>query len=234
MEARTAMTLDPRRRARKLARKAAKRRARLAEKQRSGYSPGSMRSQMVQAQAAAWPLHESYIPARLLETGLGSVIISRRMGSQFAVGVFLVDAFCLGVKNAFLSMASAEGYDGLLNRCRERAPLVPVKPECARKLVEGAVEYAADLGFSPHKDYHAAKAIFGAIDAALCETAFHFGHEGKPLYCSGPWESPARREQIIDMLRKRCGPDGFHFLVGMGDSGFDESDDSESGDDSDG
>lgn len=179
---------------------------------------------MLHAQIAAWPVHQSYMPGNLFEIGLGSVIISRRMGSQFALGVFLVDTGCLGVKNAFLNVVSAAEYEGLLNRLLERESLVPVKPECACKLIEGAVEYAADLGFAPHRDYQSTRAIFGAIDTGLCDTTFQFGQHGEPFYCSGPSESPAKRQQILDILTKRCGPDGFHFLVGIGDSGFDEFD----------
>lgn len=221
------MTLDPRRMARKLARKAANRKARHAEHHRPEQRSSSGLSQTVQDRVAAWPLHESYMAGRLFEIGIGHVIITRRMGSEFAVGVFLVDAFCLGVKDGFLSVLSAREYECLLDRCRGREPLVSVEPECARKLVEGAVEYAADLGFGPHQDYREAKAIFGAIDTGLCKSTFHFGQDGKPFYCSGPYDSPARREQVVATLVKRCGPDGFHYLVGMGDADFNESDDAE-------
>lgn len=217
------MTLDARRRAKKQTRKATKRKARLEHHHRSG--GGSTVSQTVQARVATWPVHQSYMPEGLFDTGIGNVVISRKMGVEIAVGVFLVDMFCLGVKDAFLSVLSAEEYELLLNRLRDRDPLVSIKPECARKLTEGAVGYAADLGFKPHRDYHEAKAIFGAIDTTLCETAFQFGKEGKPFYLSGPFESPVRRDQIVDTLRKRCGPDGFRYVVGLDDSDVDEADD---------
>jgi hypothetical protein len=224
------MTIDPRRRARELARKAAKRKARLEKKRRETTARGSILNAMLQAGIATWPAHESYMPGNVFELGLGSVVISRRTGSQFAVGVFLVDTGCLGVKDAFLNVLSAGEYEALLNRLPRGQPLVPVKPECARKLIEGAVKYAADLGFEPHQDYHSARSIFGVIDTSLCDTTFQFGQNGKPFYWSGPHESPARRQQILDVLTKRCGPDGFHFLVGIGDPGFDELDDTEVGD----
>jgi len=221
------MTLDPRRMAKKLARKAAKRKARLGKNHRPGQSRGSIWTAMLQGQVASWPLHESYVPKNLFEIGLGDVIISRRSGSQVALGVFLVDTGCLGVKNGFLRVVSLQEYENMVNHFREREPLVAVKPEYARKLIEAAVKYAADLGFEPHRDYESARAVFGAIDAGLCDTTFEFGRDGKPFYCSGPSESPARREQILDILTKRCGPDQSHFIVGVGDSSFDDSDDDE-------
>ena len=216
--------------AKKLARKAAKRKGRLGKEHRKGQSRGSIWTAMLQRQVAAWPLHGSYVPKNLFEMGLGDVIISRRSGSQVAVGVFLVDTGCLGVKNGFLKVVSLQEYEKTLNHFLEREPLVAVKPEYARKLIEGAVKYAADLGFEPHRDYESARAVFGAIDAGLCDTTFEFGRDGKPFYCSGPSEGPARRQQILDILTKRCGPNQFHFMVGVGDSSFDDSDDDEIGD----
>jgi hypothetical protein len=215
------MTIDPRRRARQLAKKAAKRKAQLAKK-----GPGSVAKALI----GGWPIHESYMPSNLFELRIGDVLVSRRMGNQIAVGVFLLDTGCLGVKNAFLRVSSPGDYQSLVDRFRGGEHLVPVEPEYARKLVEDAAEYAAKLGFMPHKDYRKAKQIFGAIDTALCYARFQFGKDGKPFYCSGPSDSPARRQEILDILTRRCGPGGFHFMVGIGDSGFDELDNDESDD----
>lgn len=216
------MTIDPRRRARQLANKAAKRKTQLAKKK----GPGSV----ARAPIAGWPIHESYMPSNLFETGIGDVIVSRRMGDQIAVGVFLLDTGCLGVKNAFLTVLSPGGYQSLVERFRGGKPLVPVEPEYARKLVEDAAEYAAKLGFEPHRDYRKAKVVFGAIDMGLCDARFRFGKDDKPFYCSGPSDSPARREKILDILTKHCGADGFHYIVGFGDSGFHQLDGDESND----
>lgn len=210
------MVLDPRRRAQKHARKTAKRKQRLDKQRRTehDFDPGSAQA----ATAATWPIHECHMADRLFEAGIGSVIVCRSLGNRFAVAVFLLDVFCLGVKDAFFSILSAADYQRFLNRTKQSQPLAPVTPECARKLIEGAVEYASDLGFQPHKDYHSAKALLDAIDTTSCDTTFRFGRDGKPFYCSGPFEGSARRKQILDKLKKRFGPDGFGYLVGIGDS----------------
>ena len=207
------MGIDPRKRARQLAKKAAKSAA--ARKQRARESEDMGRRNSL---VANWPVHQSYVPENLFEMGLGNVLISRRMGNQFAVGVFLVDTGCLGVKDAFLKILSGTECENTLDHFEEREPLAPVKPEYARKLIESAVEYALDLGFPAHKDYHLTKVIFGDIDADACETIFEFGKNGKPFYCSCPSETRARREQIINTLAQRFGPEGFKFAVGIGDA----------------
>jgi hypothetical protein len=47
----------------------------------------------------------------------------------------------------------SEYEDEFLPRVGEQDPLEPMEPAGARKFVEGAVGYAARLGFSPHPDY---------------------------------------------------------------------------------
>ena len=177
----------------------------------------------------AWPIYECYAFDKLFEIGIGNVLISRRIGNQVAAGIFLVDTGCLGVKDAILNISSLFDFQNLADRIQEQQHLVSVKPEYARKLIEGAVDYAAGLGFKPHKDYHKAKIVFGTIDADLCNDGFEFGKDGKPFYCSGPSESPARRQQIVYELTKRCGPDGFQYMIGPESPSWydDEFDDAE-------
>lgn len=75
------------------------------------------------------------------------------------------------------------------------------------------MDYARGLGFPPHPDYREAARSLEGIDTATCREVFSFGHEGKPFFTSGPNETPARCRQILDTLRERVGPEGFHFTV---------------------
>jgi hypothetical protein len=160
------MNIDPRRRARQLAKKAARRKAQLAKKK----GPGSVAKALI----GSWPIHESYMQSNLFETGIGNVLVSRRMGDQIAVGVFLLDTGCLGVKDAFLTVSSLGDYQSLVDRFQGGENLVFVESEYARKFIEDAAEYAAKLGVDPHKDYRKAKVILGAIDSRLCDARFQF------------------------------------------------------------
>jgi hypothetical protein len=83
-------------------------------------------------------------------------------------------------------------------------------------LVEGAVRYALDLGLPSHADYRKAKLIFGDISGETCPEQYTFGKDGKPFFFSGPYDSPARCEQILRTLRNHCGPEGYHFVTPAG------------------
>jgi hypothetical protein len=160
------------------------------------------------------PIHECLVPASLFEQGLGNLVFSRALpDGHIAISVFLLDMFCLGVKNAFFTIATKAEYRARLTRIATSQELQPLDPSSFRKLVEGGVAYARELGFHPHADYSMACQIFGNIDAAACKTNFEYGHEGRPLYISGPHESAARVQAILDQLERHLGPDNFHFLV---------------------
>lgn len=167
------------------------------------------------------PVHECLIPGALFEVGIGDVVFARRLpGGRIAASLFLVDVFCLGVKNAFFACLDEVEYEEKLKAGLVHNPTqggaVPTHPACVRKLVEGAVQYAAGPGFSPHRDYRAASKLFGNVDAEACPTRFEYGHNGMPLYIRGPHESLSRAKRIVEQLHKRCGVDGCHIMLDSG------------------
>lgn len=103
-----------------------------------------------------------------------------------------------------------------------------------RKLVEGSIGYALNLGLTPHRDCAAAIKLFGDIDASKCEDKFEFGCEGKPRFISGPHDSPARSQAVMDALNRTCGEGNFHYVLHANDPNDlfdDEFDDDEDDDD---
>ena len=210
------MALDARKRQQKLARKAAKRKAVVATKKSLGEASGFGPRGRQALPAAGAPIHECLVPAGLFDIGIGNVIVSRRMPNGFiGAAFFLVDVYCLGIKDAFYAVLSPAEYDHKLAGLRHES-FRALPPTCARKLVEGAEAYARDLGFPPHADYQRARQIFGDLDAMSCPTEYVFGKDGKPFFMSGPYDTPAKCRRIIDTLTRRCGPEGFHYVVAGG------------------
>ena len=135
------------------------------------------------------------------------------------MAVFLIDIYCLGIKNSFIRLLSEEKYRDMLKSKSKEEKLKTIHPTCARKLVEEAGKYAADLGFSPHKDYREAQKIFGDIDSATCPRSFTFGKDGKPFYLAGPFDKPRVKKNVLNTLEKKCGPDGYHYVLPVGEDG---------------
>jgi hypothetical protein len=207
------MAIDGRKRQKQLARKAAKASAK-AKAIRASEARRSMTAFRFPPSAQTWPIHEALISEAVQNIRQGTVILSRKSGESIAVAVFLVDTGCMGVKSAFGRLMRAEDYSDFLKKFRTSESFTQARPECLRKLVEGALAYAEDLGFSPDPDYHWVKELFGDIDLNICTQEYEFGEEGKPYYVSGPNDSPARIRAVMEQLTRRCGgPDGFHFMM---------------------
>ncbi|SJM93173.1 hypothetical protein [Crenothrix polyspora] len=172
---------------------------------------------------ADYPLYESVVANSLFELGIGEVVIARRLpNGQLAASIFIVDVFCLGVKNTFFRVASNDEYEYLKQKATsDGRHFVSIHQSCARKLLEGAVEYAKNLGFSSHPDYKKMAALFGAIDASACPVAYEYGKDNKPYYIRGPNESVAEAKKIVDKLYEKCGEGGYNFLIMTDENPFD-------------
>jgi hypothetical protein len=158
--------------------------------------------------------------AKLFDSGCGYLVVSRfKADGRVEAGFFLLDVFCLGVKEAgFHRFNSVADYQkSLLGRLFRGEEPVRMTPAAARKLAEDAVSYARGLGFSPGVDYKKASRVFGGITTAGCDEEFVFGRDDKPFYIQGPSDPPARAERILRALEARCGEGGYHYIVAADD-----------------
>ncbi len=205
------MAANQKKRQKKLERRAAKRKDRRRELIRQkNRGLGELL-----AMASAAPVLHSRIGDTVQDEGLGQVLLSRLLpNNRVAMVVFLVDRYCLGVKDCFGRLTVRAEYDSFCKEMDDKFEMEDYKPADVRKLVEGAVSYARNLGLEPHPDYHRVKAIFGDIDVGESKMEFEFGSDGKPLFINGPHDSPERCRRIISILQHSCGPGGFHFIMG--------------------
>lgn len=218
------MAIDPKKRQKKLAKRKAQRKEKAKKIMVQQQREIAYQSNPV-AFAARYPIHQCLVNMELFASGMGTVVVSRRApNGDIVMGVFLLDTFCLGVKNAFGRILMPYEYDEMVAEMRQNELMQAVEPSYARKLVEASVVYAASLGFKPNPDYQTAKEIFGDIDASTCTDEFTFGKLGKPFYIVGPTDSPLRRRQIIATLEKNVGVGNFDFLAPIGDVGLGDDD----------
>lgn len=212
------MAVNPKKRQKKLAKKKAKRKSVLASRGLANLKHKA--SAIIRAIQA--PVHECYLGKTIFENGMGSVVISRKVSNnEIGVSLFLIDAYCLGVKNCFFTYLNNYDYSRQIDMLDKKECLETIHPSCARKLVEQGVEYAKNLGFKPNKDYSLSKKIFGNIDPEVCPRKFEFGKDGKPFYIAGPKENSRQIDKNIKKLRKKCGEGNYDFLVPVDPDEFD-------------
>lgn len=145
------------------------------------------------------------------ESGLVGVLVARDHGSTVSVCGFLVDVFCLGVKNT----------NGPKTMDRRKLPdftwafftswsnrAIPAPLELARHVVFGAVDYARSLGFEPHPDFARGAALLGDWETGSSDVTF--GQDGKPFYINGPHDDTYG---TMAKLRKTVDKGNFDYLI---------------------
>ena len=145
------------------------------------------------------------------EAGLITMIVIRRLpNGNFALGSYMVDKYCLGLKSTTFKIdLSMENLEDLIE---EFSYGIGTLQECTyatiHNWVYGGIAYAEDLGFKPDSDYGMTKFFLeeDTEDVELIE--FEFGMDGRPHYFSGPYDNV---QKILDTLIKNVGEDNFDF-----------------------
>lgn len=189
----------------------AKRKARQNQKRRELSRARGMGMAERLTQLTAAPVVDCLINLDFEERGLAQLHVGRKAASGAATVVFLVDTYCMGVKDCFGKVTTSDEYRRHVEKFRENG-VRAIDPSSARKLVEDAVAYAGAIGLSPHRDYHKLRPIFNGVDPAAARETFEMGRDGKPYFISGPSQTSADCRRIIATLNANCGPDGFHYV----------------------
>ncbi len=158
------------------------------------------------------PFHECYINSDWNEGGLASIVISKKMPSgKIIVGMYMIDIFCLGLKNTLFKFALTElEYQDFLNEINQRYNLVICSLNTAHNIIYGGIDYAEELGFKPHEKFKFTEFLLNTdlIDNGIDN--LEFGKNGKPFYCSGPFDDT---KKILGILMQNIGEGNFDFLL---------------------
>jgi hypothetical protein len=147
--------------------------------------------------------------------GMDTVLLLRFKRSGILASVFLVDRYCMGIKNAFTkTLSRAEYPDPFMDQLFPDG-FAPVSCGTARNLIEGAVAYAAQFGFHPHPDFPKAFNSFKNIQAGPTDETFEYGRNGKPMFIPGPNTTPAQSRLIVERLGRICGEGNFDVFIPM-------------------
>ena len=132
---------------------------------------------------------------------MGTMVLVRGADPEYlSCANFLLDAFCLGVKDAYFESLPADILQGYVDVLSAVDRLEPVDPSYARKLLRDLVAWARVIGFAPARDFAAVEALFGDLNADACDARFNFGLDGKPTYIQGPHDTDADASRCIEIV----------------------------------
>jgi hypothetical protein len=175
---------------------------------------------------ARTPIHSCLLQDGLFEKGTGMLLLARGTPSTgLVLAGFLLDVFCLGVKDVTLRPIEVPDLEEMIAAMEGEAPFVETDPAYARKLLRDLIHYAQALGLEPPREYKVAERLFGDVSADGSDARFEFGCEGRPLYITGPNDTPAQVRQRLERLRRTVGEDGFDFEAYDDDEEYLEDDD---------
>lgn len=212
------MAVNEKKRQKKLARKKANRKAVVSAKRKKDSLGKMLSGAKAVIVAKNSPVEECLVRADIFSDGIGTAIVSRRMSNgSFGVGVYLLDVFCLGVKDTFFTVFSEGEYSDRIEAITGNEKMKAIHPSCLRKLIDGCIEFAGNLGFRPQADYKISRQLLSDFDPSVCPNTYTFGKDGKPFYISGPNETAHQARKIVDRLLHKCGEGNFDYIVNVGD-----------------
>lgn len=171
-------------------------------------------------EARRFPVHECLINQRWQEDGIAFILLSRRQpDGNLLYGTYVVDLYCLGLKDTYAeadvtpTRYQSEILSYLYRQFHaEKCPLA-----LAHQIIYGAIDYAAPLGFMPHKDFALSQFVLeekGTLESA----AVTFGKNGKPFYVMGPYDNP---ERTLRQLEENVGVGNFDYVLPLDPLGAD-------------
>ena len=155
-------------------------------------------------------LEACYINGDWDQHGMANIVLVRsKKSGKKVVGVYLVDVYCLGLKNTFYRIDLPEDeIENLISGITGGVEHLTIEPDMAFNIIYGGIEYAEDLGFSPHKDFKVSEYLLPDVDD-VPYMDIEFGRNGRPFLMLGPNDNLGKLSSI---LNKSVGPDGYDFV----------------------
>lgn len=164
------------------------------------------------------PIYKCYITSNWEEVGEAQIIIARKRGNgKLCVASFLVDTWCMGVKDAFGDVNMSVGtFEEILDNSFD---LVEIDYPTVHNIIYGAVEFAGEADIEPHDAYWTWKGVLDEDSDRIPFIDIEFGKNGKYFLMARPG---SRESLMASKLSKRLG-DRFDCILSYDDieSGYD-------------
>jgi len=166
----------------------------------------------IKARARNLPIGKCYINEAWREKGFATIIVSRNhVNGNFTFGVYLVDLYCLGLKDTFYDFNKYDKFIELVDRFKEHEEMVEIDYSLAHNIIYGGVAYAEDLGLKPDKNFEISQYLLEEDDERIELIDIEFGLNGKPALFMWREEHPAN---IIATLERNVGKGNFTVFSG--------------------
>jgi len=159
------------------------------------------------------PIYKCLINENWKETALAHVFVARQhVNGNVTLGVYLIDIYCLGVKDTFYRFNTDEWEldkltDGMMDFSGEK--MVECDYNLAHNIIFGAMEFADEFGIAPDKEFEVTQMILEEDDENIPLMDIEFGRDGMPVLI-GELDDP-KTKHYLSLLKKNAGEGNFEF-----------------------
>lgn len=170
----------------------------------------------IREKARTLPVEKCYANPDWAKFGMAYVIVTRkRPNGAHVIASFLVDTYCLGVKDAYYAMDLTDNdLEDILKQYRDHTGLEEITYDEAHNIVWGAISFAEDAGISPCKDFTTAQYVLEEDTEDVPLIDYEFGKDGKYFLVVG---EDGKEKVYINTLIERLG-DNFEFVAEYDDN----------------
>lgn len=183
----------------------------------------------IRQKARNLPIHECMVNNNWNEHGMATVMVTRKhTNGNFTSAIFLVDIFCLGVKDTtFQFNMQPDEYEDYVNHFINRGDCQTIDYVLAHNIVYAGLAFAEEFEFKPHRDFTSTTRFMLDEDTDDIELIdIECGKEGKPCYVITPGDTDQKVDRIIDQLERTAGENNF-FLIDASSEEDDEEEEEE-------
>lgn len=179
----------------------------------------------IRKKARSLPVFECLVNTEWKEQGVAHVVVARNhTNGNITACMYLVDLFCLGIKNTQYLFNIPEAEYQEKKEEMEHIVFEPISYTLAHNIVFAGLEYAEEFGFKPHKDFTSITQFMLEEDTDDVELIdIECGKDGKPFFVNGPYDDQSKINRIIAQLERTAGPGNFDFEIIGEEDDFDEA-----------
>ncbi len=165
----------------------------------------------IKTQARKLPIHQCLINTGWKTTGMCSILVTRQHSNgNFTSGIYLVDIFCLGVKEAECTFNETPNqYKDFKDKYFPEDIFEEIDYTLAHNIIYAGIEFAEDYGFHPCKEFGLRGQYILEEDTDDIELIeIECGKNNMP-YVINADENREEATKVHDHLVKTVGVDGF-------------------------
>ncbi|TLX73229.1 hypothetical protein E9993_15675 [Labilibacter sediminis] len=167
----------------------------------------------IKTQARKLPIYECIINSSWKESMMCSILVSRKhKNGNVTGGVFLVDLYCLGVKEADCIFNNLpEEYEDFKKEYFPEESFEKIDYTLAHNIIFAGLEFADDYGFKGNKEfYQRAQYILEEDNDDIELMEIECGSDNKPVIIAGA-DNKEEAQRAYNHLMSTVGPDGFFY-----------------------